>query len=344
MVWVARVLRRDGKPLPDMAEHVVHQSVCWAMTDHGGGPATASSEPVAPTHLRCRSAVPDVDDSIPRAQQLPNCLVRSDTLLRADLSAVTLSHAPDYFMFCCKSLRRIDLPRSVGDVTVGSGFLQHCYALTHLDLAPLGRIVSVGTDFLGLCYALESVDLTALDAVAALPDDFLCYCQSLRALDCHGRLPFRNVVEIGVRFCCGCTALERVVFHPNCALRAVGSSFLGDCTALTSVDPRNLANVLVISSLFLSGSGIESFDASSLANAIKIGRGFLSFCRSLRTVNLEGLSRVTRIRSEMLDVTPSLTSLDLSPLTSLRQLPSQWLEDSSLPREAVCLPPQLRCS
>ena len=56
-VWVSRVVRRYGKPLPDVAEHVVHQSVCWAVTDHGV-PAAASSEPVAPTHLRCRSAVP----------------------------------------------------------------------------------------------------------------------------------------------------------------------------------------------------------------------------------------------------------------------------------------------
>ena len=176
------------------------------------------------------------------------------SLETADLSALTVTSLPGYFMSGCTKLATLTLPVTL--TTLGSNCFEKCTALESVSLpAGLTGIESSAFNGAGLksitlpeglkgiggsafqdCKALASVNFP--DSITSLGSWAFMGCTSLTAAD----LSSLTVTKIPSKFMSGCTALESLTLPP--ALKTVDKKAFYNCTSLKSVSfPATLTEV-----------------------------------------------------------------------------------------------------
>jgi hypothetical protein len=133
-----------------------------------------------------------------------------------------------------------------------------------------------------------------------------------------------GVTSIGSYFLSDCTALTTVDLTQFGSVTTIGSDFLSDCTALTTVDLTQFGSVASIGNNFL--FRCSSLASITLPSSLKtIGSKFLSNCTSLTSINLSGLTNLTSIGSDFLYQCSTLASIDFSHCINLTSIGDYFL-------------------
>ena len=212
---------------------------------------------------------------------LEECTLSTITLHPTTFANVT--HIGDDFMFCCESLKSIDLT-VFGSVThIGERFLTCCEALEVISLSPttFSHLSFVGSRFISTCSSLRKINLQSLTLLSATGIEFMAECSSLEAVEI---LPsgLKNIKSVDDSFMRRCTSLSSIDLSCFINAERIGSNFLGGCTALTSVDLTPLGGSR--------GGDSSSADGGKLRT---VGDYFMAGCSSLISVNASSLNGVS---------------------------------------------------
>ena len=271
-----------------------------------------------------------------------------DVIESVDFSAVPsyITSIGEDFMKDCTSLRHIDLSmNALSHITkIEPGFLTGCTSLLSLNLEAFSNVEEIPAHFLNNCSSLKEVDISPLSRLKCIPKGFLAGCSSLvgvklgeitrigmgfmkgcsslRHMDLSmGTLDYMNGIPPG--FLGGCTSLQSLNLDGLVA-RAIYPFFLQNCSSLKELDVTNLYRVECIPEGFLSGcTSLVKLDFSDEreSNVTELGPRFLEGCEnSLESINLRFMRGVEVIESPFLRNFKRLKSIDLTPLSNVREI------------------------
>eukprot|EP01059_Diplonema_ambulator_P007221 TRINITY_DN16714_c0_g1_i1.p1 TRINITY_DN16714_c0_g1~~TRINITY_DN16714_c0_g1_i1.p1 ORF type:complete len:466 (+),score=35.08 TRINITY_DN16714_c0_g1_i1:44-1441(+) len=247
------------------------------------------------------------------------------------------THLGNSFLFRCRALTTLSF-RWASFSSIGDSFLYGCHNLTSVDFGHQPYVTSIGRGFLSTCDCLRTVDMSAFPNIRSIGDDFLLGCHALTSVDLSAQ---GNVTTIGNKFLHSCRSIMMLDMSACSQVTSIGMEFLANCISLASVN-LSFQNVTGIPDYFLSSSGITSINLGSFRHVTGIGnfflsgtdvgatgRYFLSHCPPLTSIDLSPLSSVTYIGSCFLAGCTSLTSanLNLPRVTCIRD---NFLSDTAL--------------
>ena len=149
------------------------------------------------------------------------------------------------------------------------------------------------------CELLSSIDVSGLCSVVELGPFFLAYCTALKRVDLS---PMTELCKVGARCMAHSTALEEVVFPSAWSARA-----------------RQVP--LEIDEAFLMKTPVRSFSIAASPGvhprAVVLGPNFMSWCKSLETLDLSGTAAIS-IGTSFASHCQKLRSVDVSRWSSVR--------------------------
>ena len=153
-------------------------------------------------------------------------------------------------------------------------------------------------------------------------DGFLRNC--IHVVSCSIFAP--KITRIGSSFLRDCTSLSSFDTSGLKSVTTIADDFIGRCTSLSSFDTSGLTSVTTIGGYYLLDcTSLSSFDTSGLTSVTTIGDDYLRNCTSLSSFDTSGLTSVTTIGDYYLAGCTSLSSFDTSGLTSVTTIGDSYL-------------------
>eukprot|EP01064_Diplonema_japonicum_P025431 TRINITY_DN36856_c0_g1_i1.p1 TRINITY_DN36856_c0_g1~~TRINITY_DN36856_c0_g1_i1.p1 ORF type:complete len:485 (+),score=19.09 TRINITY_DN36856_c0_g1_i1:42-1496(+) len=266
------------------------------------------------------------------------------SLKSVDLSTCTrVKSIGNSFLFSARSLTCVDMSSLCSVETIGSGFLVSCSSLTFLDLSCMRSLRSIHGGFLSHCTSLSAVDLSGFDNLNSVGSGFLVHT-SLESADLSS---LRNVVSAGDYFLAGCASLTSVNLSGLNKMRTIGSHFLAGDTSLVEVDLGGMESITTVGDDFLSDTALAAVDLTPLSNIHlskprclskglmienMLPNGFLKGCRSLAVLDFHPLG------IERLDPDTDLVGcISLATIRLAGTASFQTREQAAATPQAVCV-------
>ena len=186
-----------------------------------------------------------------------------------------------------------------------------------VELEGFDSVSSIGHQFHG--FTMKSIDISALlltKHLTAISDRFLYQCKNITQIDLS---PFVNVTTIGKNFMETCESLQAIDLRPLSKVSTIGENFLAYTTNLRSVKFGSSdheigsagPNVVVVGHQTVDDK--ETMEAGMGGNITAIGRGFLFQATSLEKIDFKNFTKVKTIGEFFLSFCLSLRYVDLRP-------------------------------
>eukprot|EP00760_Papus_ankaliazontas_P006821 PhM_4_TR13182/c0_g1_i1/m.81810 len=229
----------------------------------------------------------------------------------------------DWYLCECKHYHHIAFSESMSQhyFDIGVGTLSKCAELTSVDLCGLRSVTRIGGNFLAECPCLCHVDTSAFRNLKVVGDGFLLR-SGMTSVDLSG---LSTATHIGGNFLAQSHNLVNVQ-NLSTAFQSVATGAISDwflfesgvtsvdltghaCSHITKIDRYFMYDCTNLRSLNLSSSSSSSSFLST--NIEEIGDSFL-FRSGVTSVDLSGLSNVTRVGSYFLTSCPNIETLDVT--------------------------------
>ena len=259
---------------------------------------------------------------------LGNC----QNLTKINLSSLSnVTHIGHDFLSRCQNLEQIDLSSLFNVTDIGDEFLSRCPKLKKIDLTPLKNIKRINNRFLQRTSVNEVIFPKIFEHVTYIGNSFLGGSKSLKTIDLSC---FSNVTNIDSEFLFGC-GIATIDLSPLTKLTSIGENFLYDCYELESITLPEIENNITIGKDFLTYSAIKTIDLSPLKKLTTIEENFLCNCNRLESITFP--ESIRTIKSNFLNNSDSLQTIDLSSFSNVTNIDSDFLSESAI--ETIDLSP-----
>ncbi len=147
------------------------------------------------------------------------------------------------------------------------------------------------TDFIKAC-GLKYVYIVGNLETTLIPNDFLFGCEKLKEV--HYVLP--GVINAGSSWMSDCTSLTSISFEGLQALTTVGDHWMCNCKSLTSLSFEGLGALTTVGSNWIYHCvSLTSVSFEGLQALTTVGASWMAHCESLTSVSFEGLQALETV-------------------------------------------------